>query len=127
MAVDLGAIPHDLDTYESDHVRSNSEDVQSPFTPFSTSSPADGKQPHGRVLEMSEKRSMDSWTSSMDDHAEVNGMLESQKTESDLMPESSTPTEYLVPLSKKLTYLGLYFCLNVALTLSNKQLLLKVR
>lgn len=36
---------------------------------------------------------------------------------------SATPLEYTVSTSKKLTYLGLYFLLNLSVTLSNKALL----
>jgi hypothetical protein len=42
-------------------------------------------------------------------------------------PSTATPPEYRVPLVKKLIFLGLYFLLNITLTLSNKELLIEVR
>lgn len=40
---------------------------------------------------------------------------------------TATPLEYTVSMSKKLTYLALYFLLNLSVTLSNKALLRIVR
>lgn len=48
--------------------------------------------------------------------------LEAQKATS----PTSQPAEYTVSTSKKLTYLGLYFLLNLGVTLSNKALLRSV-
>ena len=49
--------------------------------------------------------------------------LEAQKS---AQPATTQPAEYAVSTSKKLTYLGLYFLLNLGVTLSNKALLRSV-
>lgn len=49
--------------------------------------------------------------------------LEAQKA---VPPPSTQPAEYAISTSKKLTYLGLYFLLNLGVTLSNKALLRSV-
>ena len=57
-------------------------------------------------------------------HDEVDAM---ENLESQTKPQHiATPPEYRVPLVKKLTILGLYFFLNISLTLSNKELLIEV-
>lgn len=48
--------------------------------------------------------------------------LESQVPEKTVAP----PPEYRVPLARKLFFLGLYFLLNISLTLSNKEILIEV-
>lgn len=80
--------------------------------------------------------SMDSGDSSRSDPelAEENHELlgkverEAQDLEAQTPAETSTPTpvEYSVSTSRKLFYLGLYFLLNLAVTLSNKALLRSV-
>lgn len=49
--------------------------------------------------------------------------LEAQKV---APPPSTQPAEYHISTSKKLSYLGLYFLLNLGVTLSNKALLRSV-
>jgi len=126
MAVDFGAIPSQhVDAHQPS--RNQTLEQQRPsWSSSEASSPVDEKQVHARLLELSERSSMDSRTSSVDDHVALNGLLEAQGDQDTLSDGTPIPSEYLVPLSKKLTYLGLYFFLNVALTLSNKQLLMKV-
>jgi hypothetical protein len=102
---------HDRSSFDTEHT-----EVSSPL------SSVDHAEVYSRLALLSEKGSFESFRSSLE-HAEVDRLLEAQVPRPE---EASTPPEYTVPLSKKLAYLGVYFCLNVALTLSNKQILLKV-
>ena len=64
------------------------------------------------------------WVETQGTHNDMERMLESQTGAETITP--ATPPEYQVPLLKKLIFLGLYFFLNISLTLSNKDLLLEV-
>jgi hypothetical protein len=113
----------DPKTYEALQIRASMDTTGSSGSSV-LSSPVNEKEVFSRLRELSEKDSLDSWRSSTDTAAEIDELLESQLKAEDVL---ETPLEYLVPLYKKLTFLGFYFVLNVALTLSNKQLLLTMR
>ena len=74
----------------------------------------------GTLVELAEKQSMDGSISTMD---EDDSLLESQP----VSLGTTAPLEYSVPFSKKLTFLVLYFVLNLSLTLSNKAIMQKAR
>lgn len=77
-------------------------------------------------METSDRSDMESRTE------EIHELLD--KDERDVEAQSAstqtttaTPLEYTVSTSRKLTFLGLYFLLNLSVTLSNKALLRQVR
>lgn len=79
----------------------------------------------GESIEVSDRSDMESRTE------EIHELL--NKDERDVEAQASpaqtttiTPLEYTVSTSRKLTFLGLYFLLNLSVTLSNKALLRQV-
>ena len=70
-----------------------------------------------------EKPHMDISKASNDRVHDDEALLESQPA---VIESTATPLEYSVPLGKKLSYLALYFLLNLSLTLSNKAILQQV-
>lgn len=109
-----------------------SDDVRFPYRPRSESGrpPLNSVLPDDSSYYMDEKTSRVSMESS--DRSEADSRVEENrellgKEERDLeaatIRSTATPVEYTVSTSKKLVYLGLYFLLNLAVTLSNKALL----
>jgi hypothetical protein len=122
MASYFGAIPiPESPMYEYYERRFSGSTEQSIASSPLSASPISEKAIHSRLLELAEKQRASERRYT--DDANDMSLLESQ---SPLTPATPTPPEYQVPLRKKLTFLGLYFFLNIALTLSNKELLLEV-
>ena len=85
---------------------------------------ADQREP-GDSIEISDRSDMESRTE--ENHELLNKDerdVEAQATSA--QTTTTTPLEYTVSTSRKLTFLGLYFLLNLSVTLSNKALLRQV-
>lgn len=122
MAIDFGPIPlPDSPMYEYYERRFSGSTAHSIASSPLSASPISEKAIHSRLLELAEKQRANEGRYT--DDADEMSLLESQ---SPLTAATPAPPEYQVPLRKKLTFLGLYFFLNIALTLSNKELLLEV-
>lgn len=72
-----------------------------------------------KLQAIAERQSLESSDESVDE----DGLLMSKEASA---APTTTPLEYTISPAKKLTFLGLYFLLNIALTISNKHLLVKV-
>ena len=122
MSVDFGPIPFP-DSPMQDYFQrriSGSSGLSAVSSPVSTTS-LDEKLLEHRLLDYIDSQKAASGGLYSD---EVDDM---DKLESQALPPSVTaPLEYRVPLVKKLIFLGLYFFLNISLTLSNKEILIEV-
>ena len=125
MSIDFGPIPFPespiYDYFERRFSRSSSGTTAS--SPLAASA-FDEKVMQARLLEFVESQRADREDLSVQDADEIDGSLESQSPLTRTTP--AQPPEYRVPLKRKLTFLGLYFFVNISLTLSNKDLLLQV-
>jgi hypothetical protein len=119
MAVEFGSIP-----FEKSPIDEYFEKRFSPYRDFSpsssiASSPVTGDEEKAMMMKLeaiaAERQSEES----------VEEGLPSKEI-SDLAKTTATPLEYTISTARKLTYLGIYFLLNIALTISNKQLLVQV-
>jgi hypothetical protein len=97
--------------------RSLSSDMISPQASLAH----DGAELHSldtkTVKKLGEKYSMDGSEASLLDEKDLEAQ---QYAESRAAPQPTAPAEYHTPVNHKLIFLGLYFILNLGLTLSNK-------
>lgn len=120
MSVEFGSVP-----FPDSPIDEYFQKRYSPYRDFSPPSSAitspilDEEKAMMKLQAIAERQSLESSDESVDE----DGLLMSKEASAAPM---TTPLEYTISPAKKLTFLGLYFLLNIALTISNKHLLVKV-